>query len=615
MRLVVGQLRKSQAISTFGIGSMIDLPAISAVVMGLDYWMREACPSIGEPRLLRVVQQVLGPHVREIREAPDRSEAEGGMYPTDPRGLPVTLFPRWLRCPLCSALAPVEQFELRTEPFRVDRLRYIHANCPKRCGRSDSRMPGAVPARFVIACNHGHLDDFPWIDYVHRGTPCSCPALRLFERGVTGEAADVYVRCDACGATRTMVDAFNPAGSPRHEPFTCTGNHPHLRIEERCEAKATPLLIGASNSYFPLILSVLSLPSEGKPLLEKVRSAWSVFGAVQHLTDICFLRRLGELRGLGLEAHDDGDIFRAVQELRETAGQTTDTFDLKRPEWDLFSSGRPLSTSDLMHLQPVEPPPGFERWIERAVLVEKHVEVRALVGFTRLEFTGDIFDFDLLPRDRWGPLARNSPRWVPGVRMRGEGIFLQFREDAVAAWERKAEVRERERQLEAAHENWCNERPWMISRPPFPGARYAMIHSLSHALMRELGIRCGYGTASIRERIYCAAPSDPMGPMAGVLLATASPDSEGTLGGLVGHGEPRSLASLLRTALDRLTVCASDPMCALYEPKHRSNRHGAACHTCAFVPETSCERSNHFLDRALLVETAARLGAGFFERC
>ena len=151
------------------------------------------------------------------------------------------------------------------------------------------------------------------------------------------------------------------------------------------------------------------------------------------------------------------------------------------------------------------------------------------------------------------------------------------------------------------------------SHPPFQGARYAMIHSLSHALMRELGIRCGYGTASIRERIYCAPPSDPEGPMAGVLLATASPDSEGTLGGLVALGAPAVFGGLLRMGLERLAVCASDPMCASYQPERRSNLHGSACHSCSFVPETSCERSNHFLDRALLVETMSNLGAEIFE--
>jgi hypothetical protein len=617
MRRVAGELRKSQTISTFGIGAMVDLPALSVILMGLGYWKRQACPLIEEPRLLRAVQQVLGAQVDEIREGPDPSEANGGMFPMDAHGIPVAVFPRWLRCPLCSMLASVDSghFELRPEPFHVDRLRYIHANCSERKTLRDSRMPGAVPARFVIACNHGHLDDFPWIDYAHRGTPCSRPTLRLFEMGVTGEAADVFVKCEACGIpARAMSEAFSPSDARVKETFPCSGYHPHLRIREECQApEATPILIGASNSYFPLVLSLLSLPKEGNPLLEQVQSAWATFREVEEVGELRFLRRRGDLEDL--ETYSDDDLWQAIQAVRAGAGPTGDALDVKRPEWNLFSSGRSLSTSSIIHLRPVDVPRGFERWIERVVLVEKHLEVRALVGFTRIESTGDISDLDTLPRERRGPLARPDPWWVPGVRMRGEGIFVQFREDTVAAWEREREsgLRARDAALWKAHANWCSERPWMPAHPPFPGARFVMIHSFSHALMRELGIRCGYGTASIRERIHCASRDDPNGPMAGVLLATASPDSEGTLGGLVALGEPIVLGSLLRMALERLAVCASDPMCATYQPEHRSNLHGSACHCCTFVPETSCERSNHFLDRALLVETMANLRAEFFK--
>jgi hypothetical protein len=144
--------------------------------------------------------------------------------------------------------------------------------------------------------------------------------------------------------------------------------------------------------------------------------------------------------------------------VRAGGGEAEEALDLKRPEWRLFSSGRALSTSPIIHLRPVAVPRGFERWIERVVLVEKHLEARALVGFTRIESTGDIFDLDQLPQERRGPLARHPPRWVPGVRMRGEGIFVQFREEAVAAWERGDRVQARETQLRRALGHWCAER-------------------------------------------------------------------------------------------------------------------------------------------------------------
>ena len=130
--------------------------------------------------------------------------------------------------------------------------------------------------------------------------------------------------------------------------------------------------------------------------------------------------------------------------------------------------------------------------------------------------------------------------------------------------------------------------------------------------MRELAIRCGYGTASLRERIYCAPVSDADGPMAGVFIGTSSSDSEGTLGGLVALGKPEILDEIIRAALARAAVCSSDPICANHDPRQSQKLHSASCHSCSFVPETSCERSNSFLDRALVIETLERHGASFF---
>ncbi len=137
----------------------------------------------------------------------------------------------------------------------------------------------------------------------------------------------------------------------------------------------------------------------------------------------------------------------------------------------------------------------------------------------------------------------------------------------------------------------------------YPGLRFALIHSFSHALMRQLALQSGYSAASIRERIYC---DDGTGlPMAGLLLYTAAPDSEGTLGGLVSQGEPARLGALVHQALDSMQLCTSDPLCGEHRPANdgMASLHGAACHACQFAPETSCERGNKYLDRSLLVQT------------
>ena len=99
--------------------------------------------------------------------------------------------------------------------------------------------------------------------------------------------------------------------------------------------------------------------------------------------------------------------------------------------------------------------------------------------------------------------------------------------------------------------------------------------------------------------------------MAGVLLYTAAPDSEGTLGGLVSLGETNVLATHLDAALDQVRLCASDPLCAEHAPQE-AVLYGAACHACLFAPETSCERGNKYLDRGVLVDTFGHKTNAFF---
>ena len=103
----------------------------------------------------------------------------------------------------------------------------------------------------------------------------------------------------------------------------------------------------------------------------------------------------------------------------------------------------------------------------------------------------------------------------------------------------------------------------------------------------------------------------------GVLIYTAAPDSEGTLGGLVSLGKPETLERHLDQALDNVRLCASDPLCAEHHPyRDGITLHAASCHACLFAPETSCERGNKYLDRAVLVstvETGEQSDLAFFE--
>jgi hypothetical protein len=144
----------------------------------------------------------------------------------------------------------------------------------------------------------------------------------------------------------------------------------------------------------------------------------------------------------------------------------------------------------------------------------------------------------------------------------------------------------------------------------FPGMRYVLLHTLAHVLIRQLALDCGYSSSALRERIYCRTSDEAM---AGLLIYTASSDSDGSLGGLVDQAGPDRLGSVLANALRESAYCASDPLCGGGDIGAATNLNGAACHACLLLAETSCEFGNRLLDRATLVETLGDRGMAFFE--
>jgi hypothetical protein len=182
------------------------------------------------------------------------------------------------------------------------------------------------------------------------------------------------------------------------------------------------------------------------------------------------------------------------------------------------------------------------------------------------------------------------------------------------AWESKPEVRSLQQEFLESHKAWRKLRKLQPLGDNFPGIRLVLLHSLAHALMRQIVLDCGYTAASVRERIYSRRPNEEGGSMAGILLYTAAPDSEGTLGGLVELGDPLTLGRHLQQALESVRLCASDPLCSEHRPDTTGRGiHGACCHACQYAPETSCEQGNRYLDRAVLVQTFSSLASCFFE--
>jgi hypothetical protein len=608
-RYPVGEVRPTQLLLTYGVGSIIDLPHISTLIMGLDDWDTADALEIHEERLLLAVQSALGLQVKQLLSPP--SSPVNAANPFDSRartGVPVVAFPRWMVCPRCHLLAPVDAgyFELKTHPFQPDRTRYIHQNC--------ARQPTVLPSRFMIACEGGHLDDFPWVHFVHRGKSCKA-LLRMFEVGVSGEPSDIYIKCETCGETRAMSEAFSSDEEQRYHPI-CRGRRPHLRDFEHktCQYKTRTILLAASNSWFPLVFSTLSIPTAIDTLDQLIDTHWNVLQEAEDVKDIAAYRRIRLLEHFS--AYSDEEIWKKVE--RKKTGATAEEIvrpaDLKIPEWRVLSDPHNAPSAEDFEVTPVSAPDGYTDVMQQVVLVERLREVRALTGFTRIESLSDYAEEEELPTEHIMPLVRHVPRWVPAAEVRGEGIFLHFREEAMQAWLQRPAVVKHNEIFYEAHYRWRKARHIPMPEANYPGIRYVLLHTFAHALMRQLTLECGYTAASIRERIYALAPESEGGPMAGILLYTAAPDSEGTLGGLVSLGKPEQLGWHIDGAIEQMQSCASDPLCSEHKCREDHTLHEAACHACMFTPETSCERGNKYLDRAVMVRTIERDDLAFFNK-
>jgi hypothetical protein len=587
-----GQLRRGQVITTYGPGALIDLPKHSAIVGGLDTWPKVSeLEEIAEPRLARKLQIMTGVAAPRLYSPPPDSN--------DPResarGIGAWRFPEWF----------VVQDEGRTEERERSR-RLAHRKALDDKGRYDSRQ--VVATRFVRACPKGHVDDLDWHRYVH-GPEDNCRRqLWLDERGTSGDLADLVARCE-CGKSRSLYEAtqidMNPLG-------TCQGARPWLgrNSNEECNLPSRLLIRTASNAYFPQVVSVLSLPERSTAVVAGVRELWDLLQAVDSIESLKVFKRLPKVTEK-LASFSDDEILEAIREIK--SGEDGER-PVKQVELEALLAAPEGFGDDIpvdLNFHARRLPDGAWRrskrsdGIEAAVQLHRLREVLALIGFTRFEAVVPDIQGEYETDVERAQIAL-EPTWFPAVENRGEGVFVQLRAAAVRSWLGRGAVKERLDALTIGHTRWMEDRK---SERPFPGGPYVLLHTLSHLMIQSLSMRCGYPASSIRERIYADAQAERFG----ILLYTGSPDAEGTLGGLV--QQARHLEDHLAQALRMSALCSNDPICAQHAPGESMEGrwlHGAACHGCALVAETSCEMRNDYLDRALVVPVLGVPDAAFF---
>jgi uncharacterized protein DUF1998 len=596
-----GELRQSQVLTTFGPGSMVDLPNHAVLIGGLDHWHFAERRRIFEDRLEGRLKDLLSLDELSLYEPP----VDNGD-PAAPRsGITGFLFPAWFLAQVDETYKAPDGREYRTRPMipwdRLVKGGYLDVN---------RKIVPVVPVRFVQACVKGHISDIDWYAYVRETYDHDRAGQLWFDEGGAGnDFAEIFVRDERNSNHRRQL---SHATLPEKRVLgTCGGKKPWLgpRVWEKCDQPNRLLTRSASNAYFSQTWSVIAIPDTDAALKDAVDLVYEDF--LQYCASIDDVRheRKKLKVTLALEGHTDEAVWADIE--RRKGGTLVSSKSIKQAEIETLmaspdSLGEDIPNGDFYaRARSLEGlPAALQGRLDRVVLVQRLREVVAQVGFTRFDSSKPDIDGELSLGVELAPLAR-EPTWLPAIENRGEGVFLSFSSDAIGSWLKRDEVRARGDRLMSGFDAWAERKG--VEGAVFPGLPYLMLHSLSHLLITAVALECGYSASAIRERVYAGEYGF------GILLHTGTAGSEGTLGGLVEVG--RDIENHLLRALELGRLCSNDPVCSQHDPANLHEErflHGSACHGCLLIAETSCEQRNEFLDRALVVPTVSTSGSAFF---
>ncbi|WP_395750132.1 DrmB family protein [Prosthecobacter sp.] len=632
-------VRRAQLISPFGIGAMVNFPGDESLMpVVIDEWPEgmKDCPSdsgwkIRDERL----EARLG--VTHFRFPPDFRDADGDNKHFAYQRVPMARFPRWHYCHLCGGMEYVNLHE--SKPPRCKGFAFTDGRSCQ--GLPEKRRPKLMPVRFVAVCELGHIEDFPFMEWAHNndghwgGIKGACQ-LR-FRAGVSAASlAGVVIECVTCKLKRSMVNAFEfkrGQGGPlaRMDPaLHCQGGAPWTGVAlpkwrdgtatgASCGQLLRVVQRGGSNVYLPRVVSSLYLQGWAKmvdpviiELLEDAELWEHLSGTVDGeipLADCQALVRFRKLTGK-VDPVALRDAAQAKLTKRPAGNQplpkAMTEAEYRAAEYKALCEDEGDMKTDfyVVHKRRDDYEADVSKFFSRIHLVPKLRETRALEGFSRLNPTEGGISANMRP-------VRNNPKldWLPATMVFGEGIFLELNSTELADWEKRYDDGRPEHRKLFEQLNQRRTSQGLSQRELSP--TFLLLHALTHALINQLSFDCGYGSASLRERLFFQRNSGKP-PMHGLLIYTASGDSEGSMGGLVRQGQPGRLEPTIRRAIEKATWCSNDPVCLESTGQGADNCNLAACHGCLLLPETSCEEGNRLLDRAALVGSHANPEFGYF---
>lgn len=600
-------MRRNQLIGPWGVGAIVPFPNDeSLMIAGLDMWRYNDKDQfiIKDERL----EKRIG--VKELRWPPDYREKN-----VDPNNyhmtIPAVRFPTWYYCPFCGQMKKTTYYSIQPE---CDARQW---NKGRICSNKTKFRRKMIPERFVVICPEGHIDDFPVAEWLHYNSghnyDDNC-VIRRSTGGLSASLSGVSYEC-SCGAKKTIAGAMRP-GALSRIGYSCKGSKPWLGISESdspCAEdpeKLRVVLRGATNVWFANDISSIYIPTNSsekdKKIIALVEKYYSKINnsRVDGNYNKTVIEMIAEAENVDPERFYAAIVSKGKQEdemveVNENISEEEYRFaeycvlvkSSGNDSQDFHSINRPISEYD----------DSIAAFFKSISLVPKLRETRAFVGFSRLQPNNKSIS------ENKKNLRLGNGNWVPAIETYGEGIFFEFNHEMLQKWSQAEIVKKRiHRMSEAYKQSFFGDSNAEDIRP-----EYVLIHTFAHLIINQLSFECGYGSSSIRERLYCEKHGDKL-QMEGVLIYTASGDSEGSLGGLVRQGEKGRIEDTIISALKNALWCTSDPVCIQSLGQGTDSCNLAACHNCALLPETCCEKGNRLLDRGVVIGTLQNPEMGFF---
>ena len=601
-------IRRTQLISPWGVGSIVPFPEDeSLMIAGLDMWTfgnNKKEFLINDERL----QKRLG--VRELRRPPDFRDPDSDKTNALIK-IPAVRFPRWQYCPFCGTMSKSSYYSAQE---KCDGFVWPHG---RSCAGKKYRRK-LIPERFIVVCADGHVDDFPVMEWVHNNPKNLKPIeatcrLRRSTGGVSASLTGVFYECK-CGAKRSMAGATTE-GALTKIGYKCKSSKPWLGIEIDMEYPCVkPVKVvqrGGSNVWFGDVRSSIYIP------IDATSASRRIIKVLDDTFDMIYSRRVnGEISRDLIDVIaqtknvDPEELFEAVLRRVNNMESEEVTEEMSEEAYRLAEYNVLVKNSggDKMAFHSKNYPinnyhPIIHKFFNSISLVPKLRETRAFIGFSRLQPN----DGQSI-KEKKEMLRLGDNDWLPAVEVYGEGLFFEFNDESLSNWASQSDVIARIQQLSRPYNAMLERRN---SKACQLNPKYVLIHTFAHILINQLSFECGYGSSSIRERIYCDKGEEEHS-MCGVLIYTASGDAEGSLGGLVRQGLPDRIEDTILAAIMGAKWCSSDPVCIQSLGQGPDSCNLSACHNCALLPETCCENGNRLLDRALIVGTLETSNIGFF---